>query len=422
MNSAHSLARASLFVLWLACGMSSTQPARAQVLQPASGAGVFGNPYAFLGLNGSHSWEVYRKMNGNAVVTGSTDPTNGTLAEFTNQHLGDAPGAGYNFTGELLLSTSQAATPSSGMIYLKDMTLNNGASASPSQNYDANLHGAFDLRIGFVQSGSAYMTAKGGDNHDTDLFGENRGTNGVYVHLGGGNVGATVAGQPGTAWNVGINGGGYLFNSSSAAENLLTPTSVSRTLITSGGAPTDNGTLYSSPLELGAKLIADPNAQGNVLFQAKAGNNLYQFSFNPSDPSFNGTFDWQHSTPILFIGKGAFDSFNPSVAHVGILAPGDADADGAVNFADLVAVAQNYGSSNDPTWSTGDFNGDGTVGFADLVTVAQHYGQSFNAGPAAASDVPEPSAPMILGFAACLFAILRPRRPTFAPITPASRL
>lgn len=222
MKTAHSLARASLVVLWFICTISSTRPARAQVFQPASGAGAFGNPYAFLGLNGSHSWEVYRKMNGDAVVTGSTDPTNMTLAEFNNQHLGDAPGAGYNFTGELLLGTSQAATRSGTMICLKDMTLNNGASVSPSQNYDANLHTAFDLRIGFVQSGSAYMTAKGGDNHDTDLFGENRGTNGIYVHLGGGNVAATVAGQPGTAWNVDTNGGGYLFNSSSASENLLT--------------------------------------------------------------------------------------------------------------------------------------------------------------------------------------------------------
>jgi len=61
---------------------------------------------------------------------------------------------------------------------------------------------------------------------------------------------------------------------------------------------------------------------------------------------------------------------------------GDANRDRAVGFADLVAVAQNYGKTK-TTWVQGDFNGDGTVGFADLVAVAQNYGRSLPA-PAAA--------------------------------------
>lgn len=51
--------------------------------------------------------------------------------------------------------------------------------------------------------------------------------------------------------------------------------------------------------------------------------------------------------------------------------PGDADGDGHVDFADLLAVAQHYGTAG--SWSTGDFNADGSVGFDDLLLLAQHY-------------------------------------------------
>ena len=52
--------------------------------------------------------------------------------------------------------------------------------------------------------------------------------------------------------------------------------------------------------------------------------------------------------------------------------PGDANADGRVNFADLVALAQNYGQTG-LTWEQGDFTGDGAANFSDLVLLAQYY-------------------------------------------------
>jgi probable HAF family extracellular repeat protein len=51
---------------------------------------------------------------------------------------------------------------------------------------------------------------------------------------------------------------------------------------------------------------------------------------------------------------------------------GDANQDRSVDFADLVALAQNYNSSG-KDWSQGDFDGDGGVGFSDLVALAQNY-------------------------------------------------
>jgi hypothetical protein len=51
---------------------------------------------------------------------------------------------------------------------------------------------------------------------------------------------------------------------------------------------------------------------------------------------------------------------------------GDANRDRAVNFADLLILAQNYGQSS-RTFSQGDFNYDGSVNFSDLLIIAAGY-------------------------------------------------
>jgi hypothetical protein len=100
---------------------------------------------------------------------------------------------------------------------------------------------------------------------------------------------------------------------------------------------------------------------------------------------------------------------------------GDATLDGAVNFEDLVRLAQNYNADGD--WAQGDFNYDGVVNFADLVKLAQSYNAalpsaevpgasaSFSDDLAAAfASVPEPSTGAILVLSALGFAWPRPRR------------
>ena len=86
---------------------------------------------------------------------------------------------------------------------------------------------------------------------------------------------------------------------------------------------------------------------------------------------------------------------------------GDANLDGAVNFSDLLLLAQHYGTMTGATWDQGDFNYDGGVGFDDLLLLAQNYGQGATASPAVAL-APEPSTAGLLAFA--LPALLRRRR------------
>jgi hypothetical protein len=81
--------------------------------------------------------------------------------------------------------------------------------------------------------------------------------------------------------------------------------------------------------------------------------------------------------------------------------PGDANADGTVNFADLLTLAQHYGASQ-ATWRIGDFNNDGRVGFDDLLLLAQNYGAGTAASPA-----PEPM--WIVSGALLMMVRIRPR-------------
>jgi hypothetical protein len=82
---------------------------------------------------------------------------------------------------------------------------------------------------------------------------------------------------------------------------------------------------------------------------------------------------------------------------------GDATLDGSVGFADLLALAENYGNAASNKWTAGDFNYDGATGFADLLALAENYGTSSVTGSFASdwalaqSLVPEPTS--VLGVA-----------------------
>ncbi len=71
--------------------------------------------------------------------------------------------------------------------------------------------------------------------------------------------------------------------------------------------------------------------------------------------------------------------------------PGDANLDGATDFADFVALSTHFGKSG--RWSNGDFDCSGTVEFNDFVILAENFDES---GADAVATVPEPSASILL--------------------------
>jgi hypothetical protein len=98
-------------------------------------------------------------------------------------------------------------------------------------------------------------------------------------------------------------------------------------------------------------------------------------------------------------------------AGVTTLKAGDTDADGAVNFADLVVLAQHYKETGATRWGTGDFDRDGKVDFSDLVLLAQNYDNQSGIGDDwayALSIAPEPTTLGTIAGAAVI--VMRRRR------------
>ena len=121
-------------------------------------------------------------------------------------------------------------------------------------------------------------------------------------------------------------------------------------------------------------------------------------------------------------GVGSFDPEGPAEAYrrpFSILVPfagtygmGDANFDESIDFADLLIVAQNYGTSTNGSFDVGDFNLDGSVNFTDLLAIAQNYGDVFafeSDWEAARGMVPEPN--LVGGLIGALVMLRRRSRP-----------
>ena len=57
------------------------------------------------------------------------------------------------------------------------------------------------------------------------------------------------------------------------------------------------------------------------------------------------------------------------------IAPGDADLNGVVDFADFLVLSANFGKLHQ-TWLTGDTDGDGTVQFSDFLLLSSQFGRT----------------------------------------------
>jgi hypothetical protein len=191
---------------------------------------------------------------------------------------------------------------------------------------------------------------------------------------------------------------GTIFASNNSGQQDLSSFSQSPQIY-SGAVVTNTGTVSASGLLAVLTIDTTGFSTPNTAFPLR----LKGFS----NGNFSGDSD--------FVSNVSEDVILPSNITNGNLIigyPGDLNLDGAVNFNDLLSLAQNYGHTG-ATYAQGDINHDGAVNFNDLLTLAQNYGNSVNTGIAppavafAASSVPEPSS---LGAALTILATCALRR------------
>ncbi|MHC4716652.1 MAG: hypothetical protein ACYS5V_06760, partial [Planctomycetota bacterium] len=145
-------------------------------------------------------------------------------------------------------------------------------------------------------------------------------------------------------------------------------------------------------------VIPDEYMPGGL--EAILGNGL----FGPGMDSTGGMMIYDSPFPEWYVDTRDGDNARLIVMLDGLATVvGDANLDGVVGIADLVALADNYGRDVGVTWMHGDVNEDGHVGIADLVALADNYGAGGDQAPA----VPEPAA---AAFLAGGLALIRRRR------------
>jgi hypothetical protein len=120
-----------------------------------------------------------------------------------------------------------------------------------------------------------------------------------------------------------------------------------------------------------------------------AGGGLFMFAL--ADATFSGALKIGSSSQGLTLRGIATQTLT-----------GDTTLDGAVDFADLVRLAQSYDvTDGSRVWATGDFDYDGNVDFADLVKLAQNYETALGGAPAVpAGASPAFAADLAMAFAA----------------------
>lgn len=137
-----------------------------------------------------------------------------------------------------------------------------------------------------------------------------------------------------------------------------------------------------------------------------------------SVPPADAKFDLNGDNTVNSIPNTANSDADRWVRTIKLTEYGDTNLDKAVNFDDLLALAQGYGLAS-ASWSQGDIDGVEGVAFDDLLLMAQHYGftglgvestvspdQFWSDWQLAQSMVPEPTSLALLGGA----RLLRRRR------------
>jgi hypothetical protein len=361
----------------------------------------------------------------------------------------------YNLTGGSLTTESVATSKGDGTF--------NHSGGTHTVNATLDLSGFGPAGATYNLSGSGTLTTKDlkiGRNTSRGLFDQRGGTatvtgtltlysntNAAYFLQDGSLTAAATVNdarftQTGGTASLGTLSGlgqtsvarGGALSATAIRQASLTLESGATVSITSGGG--DNGTSKLSQLSLASDVRFDLADHALVLDYTGAspiGTIRAAVAAGTLTSSLAGptaVLGYAEAADVLSPTGGTFagQSADGTAVLVRLTRPGDANLDGTVNFADLLALARNYNRTG-VDWNLGDFNYDGTVNFADLLALAKNYNATAPADPlpgaraaftadlaAAFAAVPEPSL-ATLGFAACGFALTaRRRRPNSAAL------
>jgi hypothetical protein len=129
-----------------------------------------------------------------------------------------------------------------------------------------------------------------------------------------------------------------------------------------------NVTAYANNTAIGTQQINCLNASCQMVLT---------FAWNTAGLAYGNYTVSAYAQPVAGQKDSSGDDFTLGTLKVTI--PGDINSDFKVNLADLVTLAQAYGSKpGNSNWNANaDIEGSGVVGLSDLVILAQHYGQHY---------------------------------------------
>jgi hypothetical protein len=326
--------------------------------------------------------------------TAHTSPNSVAVADFNNDLLPDLVAT--NFYGDdvsVMLNNRSAATTISGTVF-----------------NDLNASGAKDAGEGFLAGQVVYLDL---DNNSVQTAGEPTATtdasgNFLFTSVLPGQYVVRIAPDPGYAQtlpaaNAGINvqatpGGAAVL---SFGLHDVAPPEVF------DGQFTPNAPAMNVQLVFTENVSPSPTVSDFQLLNRNTGATIASASlslaYNASTQIASLTFpgfthgqlpdgNYRLTLPAGAVADASGNALAaPYTFDFSVLA-GDANNDGVIGFADLVAVAQNYGATANTSFAKGDYNYDGQVSFADLVIVAQKYGSTLPP-PLAAAPVPAPLSP-----------------------------
>lgn len=181
------------------------------------------------------------------------------------------------------------------------------------------------------------------------------------------------------------------------------------------------------PAKLSFTLMSTYQINPNTYFQVEAYPNLLQLrptldaiAATDSQISFIDLWEagpaYAEAKALGYLPDGVHPSASGTLAYGTLIerqlaaTAGDANFDGAVDFDDLLTLAQHYGQADADHWQLGNFDGEIGVNFDDLLLLAQNYGLNANVSAnafaadwaLARSIVPEPTSLVSAGVGAML--------------------